>query len=156
VALAAIKFGDLSNQPSKDYVFDSERFTAFEGKTGPYIQYGMVRIKSILRKYEERHGKPPEKGRIASPASEGETNLALKLCGFNETLESVYAQSSPQWLCQYGYEVCELFNRFYNERNILGEPDAGRQQADIALLTLTLAVLETCTNLLGFEAPERM
>ena len=156
VALAAIKFGDLSNQPSKDYVFDIERFTAFEGKTGPYIQYSMVRIKSILRKYEERHGSVPEKGRLAAPASEGEANLALKLCGFNEMLESVYAQNSPQWLCQYAYEVCELFNRFYNERSILNEPDAERQKADIALLTLTLAVLETCTNLIGFTAPERM
>ena len=156
VALAAIKFGDLSNQPSKDYVFDIERFTAFEGKTGPYIQYSMVRIKSIIRKVTQRYGNVPEAVHIAPPASAGETGLVLKLCGFNEIVHSVYAQNSPQWLCQFAYEVCELFNRFYNERNILNEPDAERRRADVALLLQTLAVLETCANLLGFTAPERM
>ncbi len=155
VAVAAIKYGDLSNQPYKDYVFDIDRFTAFEGNTGPYIVYTMVRIKSILHKYAAAYP-DAEAGAILPPASRSETDLALTLCRFNEAVYEAYEQKAPNRLCRYLYDLTGSLNQFYAEHNILREPDAARQAGYIALIRLVLHVLETGAGLLGFTAPERM
>ena len=151
VALAAIKYGDLSNQATKDYVFDTDKFISFEGNTGPYILYTMVRIKSILAKYGKeipRH--------IAFAQNESERALMLALTGFSQVILSAYEEIAPHKICSYIYDVCNEFNRFYHETRILAEEDAARKDGWIALLQLTLRVLETCIDLLGFSAPEKM
>ncbi|MCD7760189.1 MAG: arginine--tRNA ligase [Clostridiales bacterium] len=155
VGLAAIKYGDLSNQPAKDYIFDIEKFTAFEGNTGPYIMYTMVRIKSILAKYAAAFPEA-ETGRILPPESRSETGLALTLCRFNEAVYEAYDQKSPSRLCRYIYDLTGALNQFYVEHNIMKEPDAARQAGYIALIRLVLHVLETAIDLLGFSAPDRM
>ena len=155
VGLAAIKYGDLSNQASKDYVFDVERFTSFEGNTGPYILYTIVRIKSILSKYKES-GKTVEKGGILPPAGDSEKNLSLSLCGFNSAIAQAYAETAPHKICSYIYELSNAFNRFYHETKILTEEDERQQAGWIQILELTMRVLETSIDLLGFSAPERM
>ena len=155
VGLAAIKYGDLSNQASKDYVFDVDRFTSFEGNTGPYILYTIVRIKSILAKYREM-GNEVGDGEILAPAGETEKALALSLCGFNSAVSQAYAEAAPHKICSYIYELSNAFNRFYHETKILTEEDKRQQAGWISLLELTRRVLETSIDLLGFSAPERM
>ena len=155
VGLAAIKYGDLSNQPSKDYVFDVERFTAFEGNTGPYIMYSMVRIKSILSKFTAAF--PGAKlGHILPPESEKETDLALNLCRFNEAVDEAYAQNAPNRLCHYIYQLANSLNQFYGEHNIMKESDPEKQAGYVTLIRLVLRVLEISIRLLGFTAPDRM
>ncbi len=161
VALSAIKYGDLSNQATKDYVFDTDKFTSFEGNTGPYILYTIVRIKSILNKYTESAGiaagadeKLPH--RIGVPSGGSEKALMLDLAGFSNVLWSAYEEIAPHRICAYIYEICNDFNRFYHETRILTEEDAARKDGWIALLLLTRRILETCIDLLGFSAPERM
>ncbi len=155
VGLAAIKYGDLSNQASKDYVFDVERFTSFEGNTGPYILYTIVRIKSILSKYREA-GRTVEIGGILPPAGDVEKDLVLSLCGFNSAIAQAYAETAPHKICSYIYELSNAFNRFYHETKILSEEDERQQESWIQILELTRRVLETSIDLLGFSAPERM
>ena len=155
VGLAAIKYGDLSNQASKDYVFDVERFTSFEGNTGPYILYTIVRIKSILSKYREA-GRTVETGGILPPAGDVEKELVLSLCGFNSAIAQAYAETAPHKICSYIYELSNAFNRFYHETKILTEEDERQQAGWIQILELTMRVLETSIDLLGFSAPERM
>lgn len=155
VGLSAIKYGDLSNQASKDYVFDIDRFTSFEGNTGPYILYTIVRIKSILNKYRES-GKNVEEARISPAASESEKALMLELCKFNEVMETAYAEIAPHKICSYIYDLANGLNRFYHETKILTEENQEQKASWIALLELTRKVLETCIDLLGFSAPERM
>lgn len=155
VGLSAIKYGDLSNQASKDYVFDIDRFTSFEGNTGPYILYTIVRIKSILNKYRES-GKNVEEARIAGAVSESEKALMLELCKFNEVMEMAYAEIAPHKICSYIYDLANGLNRFYHETKILTEENQEQKASWIALLELTRKVLETCIDLLGFSAPERM
>ena len=155
VALAAIKYGDLSNQPSKDYIFDVDRFSAFEGNTGPYIMYSMVQIKSILSKFKAAFPQA-ELGTILAPDRKSETDLMLTLAKFNETVYQTYEQSAPNRLCHYIYELTGVFNQFYNECNIMKEPDAARQASYVTLLQLVLHVLEIAIDLLGFSAPDRM
>ena len=155
VGLAAIKYGDLSNQASKDYVFDVERFTSFEGNTGPYILYTIVRIKSILSKYREA-GRTVETGGILPPAGDVEKELVLSLCGFNSAIAQAYAETAPHKICSYIYELSNAFNRFYHETKILSEEDERQQESWIQILELTRRVLETSIDLLGFSAPERM
>ncbi len=155
VALAAIKYGDLSNQPSKDYVFDIDRFASFEGNTGPYIMYTMVRIKSILTKFAALYPDAAP-GTIPSPASPSEVALALALCGFNTAVYEAYEQSAPNRLCHYIYELTGALNQFYGEHSVLKETDTGRRAGYVALIQLVLRVLETAIDLLGFEAPDRM
>lgn len=155
VGLAAIKYGDLSNQASKDYVFDVDRFTSFEGNTGPYILYTIVRIKSILNKYCES-GASLENLNILAPVSGVEKSLMLEAGRFNAVMEMVYEETAPHKICAYVYDLANTFNRFYHETKILAEEDAERKASYIALLSLTKRVLETCIDLLGFEAPERM
>ncbi len=155
VGLSAIKYGDLSNQASKDYVFDMDKFTSFEGNTGPYILYTIVRIKSILNKYRENGGSV-QKGHILAPANESEKSLMMELVKFNSTIEQAFAETAPHRICAFIYDLANAFNRFYHETRILGEENAAQQTSWIELLDLTREVLETSIDLLGFEAPERM
>ncbi|MBQ8518403.1 MAG: arginine--tRNA ligase [Agathobacter sp.] len=157
IALAAIKYGDLSNQASKDYIFDIERFTSFEGNTGPYILYTIVRIKSILGKYEAT-GKSIADclGAMEAAHNEHEKDLMLVLSRFNAVVENAYEESAPHKICAYIYELANAFNGFYHGTKILSEENEAAQKAYIGLLCLTKSVLETCIDMLGFEAPERM
>ena len=155
VGLAAIKYGDLSNQASKDYVFDVDRFTSFEGNTGPYILYTIVRIKSILGK-NQQDGGVIEDLKLQEATNESEKALMLEIAKFNEMINNVYAEIAPHKICAYIYDVANAFNKFYHETKILAEEDAQKKAGYIALLKLTKDVLETCIDLLGFEAPERM
>lgn len=155
VGLAAIKYGDLSNQASKDYIFDVDRFTSFEGNTGPYILYTIVRIKSILGKYLENGGST--EGLKVRPAENVyEKALMLQALKFNDVFDAVYEETAPHKLCAYIYELANEFNKFYHETKILSEEDEEKKAGYIALLAMTKRVLETCIDLLGFEAPERM
>ena len=155
VGLSAIKYGDLSNQASKDYIFDTDKFTSFEGNTGPYILYTIVRIKSILNKYRDNGGSV-EKGHILAPANESEKSLMMELVKFNGMIAQAFEETAPHKVCAFIYDLANAFNRFYHETRILGEEDAARQTSWIELLDLTREVLETSIDLLGFEAPERM
>ena len=155
VGLSAIKYGDLSNQASKDYVFDVDRFTSFEGNTGPYILYTIVRIKSILAKYRES-GKEIAEHAVTAPANEIEKALMLEVMKFNSVIEAAYEETAPHKICAYIYDLANMFNKFYHETKILSEEDEERQQSYISLLSLTKRVLEACIDMLGFEAPERM
>lgn len=155
VGLSAIKYGDLSNQASKDYVFDIDKFTSFEGNTGPYILYTIVRIKSILSKYQENGGNL-QKGHITVPANTSEKSLVMELVKFNSVIEQAYEETAPHKICAFIYDLANAFNRFYHETRILGEENETQQTSWIELLDLTREVLETSIDLLGFSAPERM
>lgn len=155
VGLAAIKYGDLSNQASKDYVFDVDRFTSFEGNTGPYILYTIVRIKSILNKYQAGGGKVGAH-LIQSPSGESEKALMLELSRFNSVMENAFEEIAPHKICSYIYDLSNEFNHFYHETRILTEEDEEKKAGWIQLLALTRDVLETCIDVLGFEAPEKM
>ena len=154
VALAAVKYGDLSNQASKDYCFDIERFTSFEGNTGPYILYTIVRIKSILKKYTAKYSLPDAP--ILGAHSASEKNLMLVLSRFNAMMENAYEEKAPHKICAYIYELANAFNGFYHETKILSEEDFKVQASYIGLLVLTKNILETCIDVLGFSAPDRM
>ncbi len=151
IALAALKYGDLSNQPTKDYNFDLERFAAFEGNTGPYILYTIVRIKSILSKYGQWSHLP-----IQAPANAYAKDLMLAITKLSPTLEAALKTSSPNLICAYIYELSGCVNKFYHETRILGEEDATLKSGYVALIGLAKRILETCISLLGFSAPEKM
>lgn len=155
IAVSAIKYGDLSNQASKDYIFDIEKFTSFEGNTGPYILYTIVRIKSILNKYTMAGG-AVEDVLILAPKSSSEKELMLSLVMFNGVVESAYAELAPHRICAYIYELANTFNHFYHETKILSEEDISTRKGYISLINLTLGILEKCIDILGFEAPDRM
>ena len=156
VALAAIKYGDLSNQASKDYIFDTEKFTSFEGDTGPYILYTIVRIKSILAKYQAAGGRDLAELAIAKPQSKAEKSLMQDIAGFGAMMEGAYEDCAPHRICAYIYQLSNDFNSFYHGTRILAEEDAVKKEGWIALLKLTRDILETCIDVLGFSAPERM
>ena len=156
IAVAALKYGDLSNLATKDYAFDMDRFSATEGNTGPYILYTIVRIKSILAKYAAQAGANAGPLTILPPQTQIEKDLMLKLSRFADDLTQAYRDIQPNVLCAYIYELSGAVNRFYHETRILAESDPIRQQSYIALITLVKRVLETCIDLLGFEAPEKM
>ena len=151
IALAALKYGDLSNQPTKDYNFDLERFAAFEGNTGPYILYTIVRVKSILSRYGEWENLP-----IQAPANEYAKDLMLAITKFGPTLETALRSSAPNLICAYIYELAGAVNKFYHETRILSEEDKDLQAGYISLIALAKGVLECCIDLLGFSAPEKM
>ena len=155
VGMSAIKYGDLSNQASKDYIFDVDRFTSFEGNTGPYILYTIVRIKSILNKYMAE-GQKTDGLVIREAAGDSEKALMLEAAKYNEVIENAYAELAPHKICAYIYDLANAFNRFYHETKILSEEDENRKKSYIALLVLTRKILESCIDMLGFEAPERM
>lgn len=156
VGLAALKYGDLSNQASKDYIFDMDRFVSFEGNTGPYILYTIVRIKSILGKYQSLEKKFEGEAKILPAISGSEKDLMLQLSRFNEIMETSFVELAPHKICQYIYELANVFNRFYHETKIISEENKERQASWICLISLTKDVLNECINVLGIEAPERM
>ena len=155
IGLSALKYGDLSNQASKDYIFDIDRFTSFEGDTGPYILYTIVRIKSILNRYREMGG---ELSGLAflDPENAPQKELMMQLAGFNAMMENAGQETAPHKVCAYIYDLANAFNKFYHETKIISEEDPGRKGSWIALLILTRDVLETCIGVLGFSAPDRM
>ena len=151
IALAALKYGDLSNQPTKDYNFDMERFAAFEGNTGPYILYTIVRVKSILAKYGAYENLP-----IQVPANIYAKDLMLAITKAGPALESALKTSCPNLICAYIYELAVAVNKFYHETRILTEEDKALQAGYISLIALAKNILETCIDILGFSAPEKM
>ncbi|MDE6699262.1 MAG: arginine--tRNA ligase [Lachnospiraceae bacterium] len=155
VGLSALKYGDLSNQASKDYVFDLERFTSFEGDTGPYILYTIVRIKAILRKYEET-GKSTEGLSLNRTLTPAEKQLMLELSKFSSMIDTAYCELAPHKICAYIYDLANVFNSFYHENKIMTEEDADKQAGFIALLLIAKKALEISIEILGFDAPDRM
>lgn len=155
VGLAALKYGDLSNQATKDYIFDIEKFTSFEGNTGPYLLYSIVRIKSILAKYKAS-GKDATGKKILPAHNKSEKDLMLMLAGFTAMIENAAAEYAPHKVCAYIYDLANIFNHFYHETNIMAEENEDVQASYVLLLKLTKEVLEASIDLLGFEAPERM
>ncbi len=151
IALAALKYGDLSNLPTKDYNFDLERFAAFEGNTGPYILYTIVRVKSILAKYGDYAHLP-----IQPPANPYAKDLMLSITKFSPTLESALKSSAPNLICAYIYDLAGCVNKFYHETRILTEENKDLQAGYISLIALAKNILETCISILGFSAPEKM
>ncbi|MFI3200885.1 MAG: arginine--tRNA ligase [Eubacteriales bacterium] len=155
VALSAVKYGDLSNQASKDYAFDIERFTSFEGDTGPYILYTIVRIKSILRRFEEMGGMISET-KLLVPQSNSEKNLMLELTKFNSVIETAYEEIAPHKICAFIYDLANASNKFYHETKIIVEEDKKQKGSYVRTLYLTKQILEECIDLLGFVAPDKM
>lgn len=156
VGLAALKYGDLSNQASKDYIFDIDRFASFEGNTGPYILYTIVRIKSILEKYKAESGSEDVNLPVISTDNGSQMQLMLEVAKFNEIIENAAEELAPHKICSYVYDLSNAFNRFYHETKILAEEDQTKKAGYIALINLTINVLEQCIDLLGFSAPDRM
>ena len=151
IGLAALKYADLSNQATKDYIFDLSRFTSFEGNTGPYILYTIVRIKSILKK----SGITPS-GTIRFTGEKAEKEIMIALSKFSEVVENAYKELAPHRICAYIYELANAFNAFYHEIRILTQEDEEKKDSYLSLLDLTKKILEQCIDLLGFAAPERM
>ena len=156
VGMAALKYGDLSNQAAKDYIFDIDRFVSFEGNTGPYILYTIVRIKSILAKYVTLEVKHQGEEKILAASSDGEKDLMLTLSKYNEVMENAFLELAPHKVCQYVYELANSFNRFYHDTKIITEENKEQQASWIGLIRLTKDVLNGCIGALGIEAPERM
>lgn len=160
VALAALKYGDLSNQAGKDYVFDLDRFASFEGNTGPYIQYTIVRIRSILNKFAEEISDSIDevlnKANILKATNDTERNLELILSKFLDMIKSAASEYAPHKVCAYIYEVSNCFSAFYHENNILKEENSERRLSLLKLSRITERILVTSLELLGIEAPERM
>ena len=156
VGLAALKYGDLSNQASKDYIFDIDRFASFEGNTGPYILYTIVRIKSILEKYKAESGNADVNLPVINTDNGSQMQLMLEVAKFNEIIENAAEELAPHKICSYVYDLSNAFNRFYHETKILAEEDQTKKAGYIALINLTINVLEQCIVLIGFSAPDRM
>jgi arginyl-tRNA synthetase len=155
VALSAIKYGDLSNQASKDYIFDEDKFTSFEGNTGPYVLYTIVRIKSIMARYENEGGKDISGVKIGAAKNPSEKALHMELARFAPSVKGAVNELAPHRVCGYIYDLANAFNSFYHETPILSE-EGERKEELIKLLSLTRGVLETCIDMLGFSAPDRM
>ena len=156
IGLSAIKYGDLSNQASKDYIFDMERFTSFEGNTGPYILYTIVRIKSILEKYKAQGGDMTAVKIGTKPQNESEKELMKAISGFSQMMEAAIAELAPHRICAFIYDLANALNSFYHETKILSEEDEEKKGGYIALISFTKEMLETCIDMLGFSAPDRM
>ena len=156
ISLAAIKYGDLSNQASKDYIFDVERFTSFEGNTGPYILYTIVRTKSLLAKVKAQNIEIDEKSAIEPADSKSETDVMLALTKWSETVNAAFEEHAPHKICQFVYELSDTFNKFYHENKIVTNENEKQRESYIKLSALVGKVLETAIDLLGLEAPERM
>ena len=155
IALSAIKYGDLSNQASKDYIFDIDKFTSFEGDTGPYILYTIVRIKSILAKAKEQ-GEDLTNLTLKEADTDSQKALMMTIARFNAMMENAYDEVAPHKICAYIYDLANALNRFYHENRILAEEDETKKCSWLGLLILTKEILEACIDVLGFSAPERM
>ena len=153
VGLSALKYADLSNQISKDYIFDINKFASFEGNTGPYILYTLVRIKSILNKYFENNKLDERK--ILEPSDKTEKDMLITIAKFNQALEEGYLNYAPSRICAYLYELSDKFNYFYQKVKIL-QSDGEKLKSNISMLCLIKEIFECGIDLLGFEAPEKM
>jgi arginyl-tRNA synthetase len=153
VGIAAIKFADLSNNPSSDYVFDLDRMLRFEGKTGPYLQYAAVRARSLLRRADGQGDAP---GTILPAANEADRALMLQLGQLPDAVRNAYDKRAPNELCDFAYALAREFSRFYDTCHVLSEPDAARRASWLGLTALTLRQLEQVLGLLGIEIPDRM
>jgi arginyl-tRNA synthetase len=153
VGVAALKFGDLINNRTSDYILDLDRFSSFEGKTGPYLQYAAVRIKSILRRAEaEAVGQGP----LQAPTIDAERELMLELLRLPEVIGRAIALRAPNHVAEFAFEVAGRFNRFYDTCHILSEPDIDRRGSWLSVSAWALSALERLLDLLGIEVPERM
>jgi len=152
VGVAALKFADLSNNPIANYIFDLDRFSRFEGKTGPYLLYAAVRVKSLLKKAEAQGDRP---GTILAP-EEGERDLMLMLGQMPDAIDSAYAELAPNRIADFAFNLAQTFSSYYSAFHILSETDVARRQSRLALAELVLKELELCLELLGIETPERM
>jgi len=153
VGLAAVKFGDLSNHRESNYIFDMDRFTSFDGKTGPYLLYGTVRMSSLLRNAKEIGVSP---GEIVPPTHEAERALLLELARFPEVIERAAELRAPNHIAEFAYELVAAYNRFYEACHVLTEEDAGRRAGWVGLVAHTGTALGRLLDILGIEAPERM
>ena len=153
VGMATLKYADLMNHRTKDYVFDLDRFSSFEGRTGPYLLYTTVRTKSILRKAEERGLKS---GNLLPPETDADRDVMLKLAELPDVLRRAWDGRAPNHLCEYGFSLATVFNRFYHEHHILSEQDSARQASWLGLSELCVRALELVLELLGMEVPDRM
>ena len=162
IGLAAIKYGDLMNPCESNYIFDIDKFASFEGNTGPYILYTMVRIKSILAKLREHHAELMQKLEQSPAQIDGkfetasQRELALTLTRFSHTISEAYKKDAPSMICSYIYEISNKFNVFYHDKKILAETNKTVLSSLVGLITLTLKVLDICINILGFKAPRKM
>jgi len=152
VAIAALKFADLQNFRGTSYVFDLDRFTSFEGKTGPYLLYQSVRIKSLLRK-ATADGVEPGPIKITEPA---ERELALVLDGFDGAVAEAYDRCAPHFVAEQAFKLAQSFSRFYAACPVLAAPDNRVKASRLTLARATLDQLETALDLLGMETPDRM
>jgi arginyl-tRNA synthetase len=152
VGIATIKFADLSNHRTTDYIFDLERFSKFEGKTGPYLQYAAVRIQSMLRKAREQGFET----RAPAIHSAEERRLILQLLSLADYLSAAEDKRAPNMLCEYAFELAQNFSRFYGAHHVLSEADSGLRASRLGLCALVLGVLTGVLGLLGIEIPERM
>lgn len=150
LTVATIKFADLLPYRTTDYIFDLEKFCSFEGKTGPYILYSMVRIKSILKKVDY------EKNEIKDIYSDTERKLYVKLLSLSKILNKSYEEKTLSYICEYLYEICSIFNKFYSENNIINEKDNDKKETSIALLHLILSVCTTLLDVLAIKIPNKM
>ena len=153
VGVAALKFGDLINNRASDYTFDLERFSSFDGKTGPYLQYSAVRVKSIQRRAVSLG---MEAGAVLPPLQEVERSLMLTLLQLPEVLARSADLRAPNHLAEFAFELAAAWNRFYDSCHIIAEPDPDRRGSWLTLADLTLRSLSTITDLLGIEVPDRM
>jgi arginyl-tRNA synthetase len=153
VGMAALKYADLVNHRTKDYVFDLDRFSAFEGRTGPYLLYAAVRIKSILRKAEERGYAA---GDLVRPTSDAERAVFLEIAKLPDAVHAAFDARAPNHLADYAYQLATLFNRFYKDHHILREENVAQRSSWLSLVSVTARVLELVLDLLGIRVPERM
>ena len=153
VGIASLKFADLQNQRLADYIFDIDKFSSFEGKTGPYLLYSAVRIKSIFRKANDAGFIA---GDISVITTDAERNLILELGRFEDVLLNTARDTSPNYLCDFVYDISKTFNRFFKECHILREEDDTVRESWLALVSYTLKTMETVLTILGIEVPEKM
>ena len=150
LTVATIKFADLLPYRTTDYIFDLEKFCSFEGKTGPYILYSMVRIKSILNKVDYKSFS------IHDIYSDSERKLYVKLLSLSKILNKSYNEKTLSYICEYLYELCSMFNKFYSETNIINETNNERKETYITLLHLILNICTTLLDVLSIEIPDKM
>lgn len=153
VGVAAIKFGDLINQRSKDYVFDLSKFFSFEGKTGTYLLYTITRINSILKKAGVPVNQPLP---LTGVYTDSERELLLKILMGGDVFQRALAEKAPNYLCENAYQLANSFSKFYHDNHIIDEPDKGKKQSWLALISLVRQVLCKHLDLLGIEAVEHM
>ena len=153
VGVAALKFADLSNPRTSDYMFDLDRFMAFEGKTGPYLLYASVRVRSVVAKARAAGAGEAGPAIVAAPE---EADLALVLLGFADALRDAYEKRLPHLLCDHAFTLAQAFSKFYAACRIVDEPDAGVRASRLGLAAAAGGQLDLVLSLLGFSAPERM